>query len=253
GGRSQGPAGLRLARGLPGRQADACGAGKDRGEPDPPGPARRHPGRRPVRHRRPGHDLRSAEERRPGQGLPDGDPARRLFQGGRDAHPGVEQMSGIARSFGVRVKLQIAFGVVAVMTVIATSVAITSFSATERGFQHVASRDVPMMADAMRLSVTSGEIAAAAARLVSAQTPAEEKAISALISEKSQALKLAMGKVRNGDASAAFNQIEAVARRLDPNLAALEKAISERSELSAKLKARLDAVTKAHGIIGDKL
>ena len=68
--------------------------------------------------------------------------------------------------FGIRTKLQIAFGVVAAMTVVAATVAIMSFSATERGFNEVAGREVPMMTNALRLSVTSGEISAAAARFV---------------------------------------------------------------------------------------
>src|ERR1700688_4853431 len=68
--------------------------------------------------------------------------------------------------FGVNAKLQAAFGVVALMTMIAAAVAIMSFSATERAFQHVSSHEVPIMNDALRLSATSGEISAAAARFV---------------------------------------------------------------------------------------
>ncbi len=51
--------------------------------------------------------------------------------------------------FGVNAKLQIAFGLVAVLTVIAAAVAIMSFSATERGVARVAGYDVPMMTDAL--------------------------------------------------------------------------------------------------------
>ena len=47
--------------------------------------------------------------------------------------------------FGVRGKLQTAFGAVALMTIVAAGIGIVSFSATEREFQRVASRDVPMM------------------------------------------------------------------------------------------------------------
>jgi methyl-accepting chemotaxis protein len=156
--------------------------------------------------------------------------------------------------FGIRVKLQIAFGAVAVMTVIAAGVAITSFSATERGFQEVAGREVPMMTNAMRLSVTSGEISAAAARFVSAKTSAEQKAISSLIAEKSRELKQLMERVgAAGAKSAAFAKVETVSRRLDANLGALEKAISERSQLRGRLEAKLDAVHKVHGKISEKL
>src|ERR1044071_10282521 len=73
--------------------------------------------------------------------------------------------------FGVRSKLQIAFGAVALMTVAAAGVGIVSFSATEREFQRVARHDVPMMTDALRLSGLAGEISASPGRLVLLPTP----------------------------------------------------------------------------------
>ena len=90
--------------------------------------------------------------------------------------------------FGVRGKLQTAFGVVALMTVAAAGVGIVSFSATEREFQRVASHDVPMMTDALRLSVMSGEISAAAARFVSARTAEEQRAIANMLTARNRDL-----------------------------------------------------------------
>jgi methyl-accepting chemotaxis protein len=175
----------------------------------------------------------------------------------RTAHTADADLGAVARlaaRFGIRVKLQIAFGMVAVMTVIAAAVAIVSFSATERGFQQVAGREVPMMTDAMRLSVTSGEISAAAARFVSAKSAADQSAISTLIERKSWELKLIMERVRGtGGDSAAFAKVEAISQRLDTNLANLEKGISDRSALRGKLEAMLDAVHKVHGRISEKL
>src|SRR5258708_2431730 len=84
---------------------------------------------------------------------------------------------------GIKAKLQIAFGVVAGMTLIAAAVSISSFSAAERGVKYVAGRQVPLMTDAMHLSLISGGIFTAAARLVSAKSPAEQEAISALIDQ----------------------------------------------------------------------
>src|ERR1700704_962514 len=72
--------------------------------------------------------------------------------------------------FGIKVRLQLAFAAVAVMTVVAAAVAIMSFSETERGFQQVSTREVPMMTDALRMSVASGEISTAAARYVTGKT-----------------------------------------------------------------------------------
>ena len=69
------------------------------------------------------------------------------------------------------------------MTVVAAAVAIMSFSETERGFERVSSREVPMMTDALRLSVASGEISAAAARFVSAKTSDDRRLIAAQIAD----------------------------------------------------------------------
>src|SRR5437763_15016203 len=94
-----------------------------------------------------------------------------------------EKASALAR-FGINVRLQAAFGAVAIMTVIAAAVAIMSFSETERGFERVSSREVPMMTDALRLSVASGEISAAAARYVAAKTSDDRKLIVVLIAPR---------------------------------------------------------------------
>ena len=74
----------------------------------------------------------------------------------------MSDVSPRAARFGIKVKLQVAFGVVAIMTVVAAAVAIMSFSDTERGFNQVSTHEVPMMTDALRMSVASGEISAAA-------------------------------------------------------------------------------------------
>jgi len=156
--------------------------------------------------------------------------------------------------FGVKTKLQIAFGAVAVMTVIAATVAILSFSSTERGFQQVAGHEVPVMTDALRLSVSSGEIAAAAARFVSARTIDEQRAIASLIGTRSAELNTIMERLRKSrGTNSAFASVEADAKRLHANLDALKTAISQRIELRDKLEAKLDAVHKMHGSIADKL
>jgi methyl-accepting chemotaxis protein len=155
---------------------------------------------------------------------------------------------------GISSKLQVAFGVVAGLTLIAATVAIVSFSAAERGVKDVAGREVPLMIDAMRLSVVSGEISTAAARLVSAKTPAEQKAISTLIDQKSRELTTLIERLRKqGGDSAAFSKVQSWSQRLHANLEALEKAISERSELGARLEMQLDEVRKMRTRISEQL
>src|ERR1043165_6752531 len=157
-------------------------------------------------------------------------------------------------TFGIKFKLQIAFGVVAIMTVVAAAVAIMSFSDTERGFAQVQSREVPMMTDALRLSVASGEISAAAARFVSARTSDDRKLIATQIATRSRALDAILARLRAGQGdNSGLSIAEPMAKKLKENLAALEKVISERTALSERLEARIDALHKAHAKISDKL
>jgi methyl-accepting chemotaxis protein len=156
--------------------------------------------------------------------------------------------------FGIKIKLQVAFGIVAAMTVIAAAVGVTSFSATQRGFHRVSTREVPLMTDALRLSVTSGEISVSAARLAGSASADDQRGIATHIAAHSRAFTDTVERLRAaGDSGAPFATVEAVSRRLDTNLAALKSAIAERSDLRARLEARLDAVHKAHSKISEKL
>jgi methyl-accepting chemotaxis protein len=162
--------------------------------------------------------------------------------------------SSLATKFGIKVRLQLAFGVVAVMTVVAAVVATMSFSETERGFERVSTREVPMMTDALRLSVASGEISAAAARYVSATSSDDRRLIAAHIANRSRELDTIMDRLRVGQgASGGFSIAEPMAQRLKENLKALEGAISERTGLRDQLDTRIDALHKVHNRISDKL
>ncbi|HMK79113.1 MAG TPA: methyl-accepting chemotaxis protein [Xanthobacteraceae bacterium] len=161
-----------------------------------------------------------------------------------------------AGRFGIKVKLQVAFGVVAIMTVVAAAVAIMSFSDTERGFAQVSTREVPMMTDALRLSVASGEISASAARFVSAKNTDDRKLIAAQIAARSRELDEIMNRLRvgqGGGAGGGFAIAEPMAQKLKQNLKAMEEAISERTTLSEKLDGRLEELHKIHTAISDKL
>src|SRR5437588_20097 len=134
--------------------------------------------------------------------------------------------------FGVNAKLQIAFGAAAVLTVIASAVAIVSFSVTERGFDRIKQHEVPVMTDALRLSAISGEISTAAARFVNTRTAAEQALISSTIAAKKGQLAEIMERLRSGrGSSAAFARVDEISQRLSANLGELARAISERTRL----------------------
>lgn len=131
--------------------------------------------------------------------------------------------------FGIKLQLLMAFAAVAAMTVLAAEVDIVSFSATERGMERVATQEVPVMTDALRLSPTSGEVSAAAARLVNAATADEQRSIGRAIAQSADQMAEIMNRLRASQKdNAGFATVEEISQRLDPNLQALETAVSER-------------------------
>ena len=114
------------------------------------------------------------------------------------ARPGPDPGTAPRRAgrFGISVKLQVAFGVVAGMTVIATAVALLSFETVESGLQDVTARQVPVTLDAMRLSVISRDISATAARFISARTVADQRNALASIEEKRVDLATVLGRMK---------------------------------------------------------
>jgi methyl-accepting chemotaxis protein len=168
----------------------------------------------------------------------------------RPKRSGAAGRSGI----GVNAKLQGAFGAVAILTVIAAAVAIFSFSGTERGFERVAGHEVPVMTDALRLSAVSGEISAAAARFVNTTTAAEQEPIAATLELKNRQLTVLLEQLQaSRRSSPAFAAVESASMRLTTNLTELKSAISERSELRARLETQLDKMHRAHASISEKL
>jgi methyl-accepting chemotaxis protein len=163
--------------------------------------------------------------------------------------PGANQFG-----FGVRAKLQAAFGGVAALTVLATAVAFLAFSAVERGLEQIAGRQVPLMTDALRLAVSSAEISAAAAGYISARTAEDHQATSALIVRKRHELAAILERLSKARGeSPEFGHLAALSQRLEANLSGLEEAISEREALRAQLNFLLDLLHKQHGALVQKL
>jgi methyl-accepting chemotaxis protein len=168
--------------------------------------------------------------------------------------PGAPRKARRGARVGIKTKLQLAFGAVAVLTVVAAGVAITSFSETERGFERVSGHEVPLMTDALRLSAASGEISAAAARFVAAKGNDDRRMIATQIATRSRELDEILTRLRRSESeSRGFSIAEPMAQRLKENLKALETAISERTALRDALDARLEALHEVHSRISDKL
>jgi methyl-accepting chemotaxis protein len=154
---------------------------------------------------------------------------------------------------GIRIKLQLAFGAVALMTVLASGVALFSFQSAEHGVERIAQREVPLMTEALRLSVMSGEISAAAAHFVSADNVRDQRQIAAKIDERSMQLRMLIDKVRAGSSQQAFGAVDIAARQLESNLSDLDIVMVGRSSLRAQLDRELDKLHQLHNRITDEL
>jgi methyl-accepting chemotaxis protein len=147
----------------------------------------------------------------------------------------------------VSTKLQLAFGAVTCLTILAAVVGLMSFSAIEGGLRRVVDQQVPAMTNAVHLSVITGNISAAAARFISAKTDADRKATIALMERKRAELAEGIAAARRtiGESPALAKVID-LAQYLDANLAALQEAISQRTALRGELEDRLSALHEIH-------
>ena len=156
--------------------------------------------------------------------------------------------------FGISAKLQVAFGIVAGLTVVAAATALLSFSAIEDVLRQFAGQQVPVMADSMRLSSISGDISAAAARFINAKTTDDQEMTLASIARKRNELKTVMDRIRkaNGE-SPTFDKFVALSQRLEANIGTLEEAIAERTNLHTQIITLLDALHRVHAQVIEKL
>jgi len=154
---------------------------------------------------------------------------------------------------GIKVKLQLAFGAAALMTVIASAVAILSFRSAEHGVERIAQREVPLMTEALRMSVISGELSAAAARFVSATNVRDQRAIASQIDDRSMQLRALIDRLRAGSSKQSFSNVEVASRLMENNMSDLDTVIVSKSNLRVRLDRQLDTLHKLHTKIAEEL
>jgi hypothetical protein len=102
---------------------------------------------------------------------------------------------------------------------------------------------MPVVTTVVRLSVISGEISAAAARLINARTADEQRTIGALIAQKRGDLASSLQQLQKLDGGQpAMSKLLSLCQRLDANLAALEDIIAERGAVRSQITALNDAL-----------
>ena len=165
------------------------------------------------------------------------------FEATTTARPSFWRRAGL----GVGGKLQSAFSIVAGLTAVSTVVSLLCFSAVEAGLKDFADRQMPVVANVIQLSAVSGEISAAAARLINARTPGDQKDIAASIARKRGELADALQRLEKLDsANPAVAKLLTLSQRLNANLSALQDIITERTDLRAQIVKLDDALHQTH-------
>jgi len=156
--------------------------------------------------------------------------------------------------FGVAAKLQSAFSFVAALTAISTVVSLLCFSAVENGLDDFAARQMPVVAQVIQLSALSGEISAAAARLINAKTTADQKNIAASIAHKHGDLGDALRRLQKLDSdNPSIAKLIMLSKRLDANLSALEDIMGERTNLRTLIVTQVEALHKTNARLAEQL
>jgi methyl-accepting chemotaxis protein len=157
-------------------------------------------------------------------------------------------------AFGVGGKLQWAFSIAAGLTAISTVVSLLCFAAVEAGLRNFADRQMPIVANVMELSAISGEISAAAARLINARTTGDQKAIAALTARKRVDLADALHQLQQLDSdNPTVAKLDTLSQRLNANLSALEDIIAERSDLRTQIAKLDDTLHQTHARLVERL
>ena len=155
---------------------------------------------------------------------------------------------------GVATRLQSAFSFVAGLTAISTVVSLLCFSAVETGIDDFATRRMPVVAEVIQLSALSGEISAAAARLINARTVADQKNLAALIARKHSNMGDTLRRLQKLDSdNPAIGRLITLSKRLDANLSALEDIIAERTNLRMEIAAQVETLHKTNAKLAEQL
>jgi methyl-accepting chemotaxis protein len=156
--------------------------------------------------------------------------------------------------FGVGGKLLCAFSVVASLTAFSTVVSLLCFSAVEANIGNFAARQMPGVANVIQLSANSGEISAAAARLINARTSGDLKTLAASIAAKRIELGEALKRLQALDsANPAVGRLMPLTQRLNANLGDLEEIIAERSELRGQIVTLVENMHQIHSQLLERM
>ena len=141
----------------------------------------------------------------------------------------------IAARHRIAFHLYLGIGTAVVLTMIASLVAWFSFDQVGDAQRQVNERAVPEIATAFAVAQQSGTLAAAAPRLVAAETPRAFAEVSAQVASERDAFKKQLAALtEQGAAEERFTRIRARGDTLIANINAIEASVAKRFDLNAR-------------------
>jgi methyl-accepting chemotaxis protein len=150
---------------------------------------------------------------------------------------------------GLRGRLFTAFGVVAALTVLASSSAIISYDSLGRSLGAIAEKSLPEVTRASEVVRAAGEVAAAAPRLLAATDAAEREHAFKVLTAARKELTKSIGALAAEDAA----RLNKTADRILVNLDRLAQSVTERQTIAASRSAIVASLRKSHQKLAEKL
>ena len=150
---------------------------------------------------------------------------------------------------GLRGRLFAAFGMVAALTVLASSSAIISYDSLARSLGAIAERSLPEITRASKVVRAAGEVAAAAPRLLAATDSTEREHALKILTAARQQLTQTIGTLGAEDAA----RLNKTADRMLENLNRLTQSVTERQTIAASRDALVASLRKSHQKLAEKL
>jgi methyl-accepting chemotaxis protein len=150
---------------------------------------------------------------------------------------------------GLRGRLFTAFGVVAALTVLASSSAIISYDNLGHSLGAIAEKSLPEITRASSVVRAASEVAAAAPRLLAAADTAEREYALKVLTAARQELTQTIGALAAEDAA----RLNKTADRILVNLDRLMQSVTERQAIAASRDALVASLRKSHQKLAEKL
>jgi len=149
--------------------------------------------------------------------------------------------------FGIKIRLFVAFGAVAMTAVVASAVGALSYGRIQESFREVGSDSVPAMNRAFRIAVESASLSAAAPALAAAQSEAERQGQLERLEARTGALQGLIEELSGSAGSdAAAEQVRGLFEQLSTNLQALNRSVATRLAAAEGRQSLVQEIAKAH-------